>query len=196
MLYSHRFRRELLAVQTDVSKWVDRYGDILYRYALARVNDTDVAQDLVQDTFMAALKAIDNFAGKAQEKTWLIGILKHKIIDYYRKKSSQMEKSTESAPDVDAFFDEKGRWAIPVNSWDGDPDRVLSNRQFFATLHECMDQLPKNQFLVFKFREMMTFSIEELCNILNLTATNVSVLLYRARQALRKCIDSNWFERT
>ena len=177
----------------DTDKWVDRYGDTMYAYALKRVSDPIVAQDLVQDTFVAALGSYDSFSAKSSEKTWLIGILKHKILDYYRSKHRGIHKALETTSDIDSFFNEAGHWKEMPSQWNTNPEQVLKNKEFLAVLHACIDMLTQNQKNVFIFREIDGVALQELCKIFSLSSTNLSVILYRARNKLRECIDRNWF---
>ena len=180
----------------DPSSWLDDYGDELYRYALARLRDKSAAEDVVQETLLAALKAQENFRGDSAVKTWLIGIMKFKIIDFYRKsareiQSESLEHTLSSSEDND--FDENGRWATTVNSW-SDPDSALHQDQFFAVYQSCIDALPKNQAKLFVLNETSDLSSEELCKIMNISTTNnLWVILSRTRKRLRDCIDKNWF---
>ena len=180
----------------DPSSWLDDYGDELYRYALARLRDKSAAEDVVQETLLAALKAQENFRGDSAVKTWLIGIMKFKIIDFYRKsgreiQSESLEQTLSSSEDND--FDENGRWTTAVNSW-SDPDSALHQDQFFAVYQSCIDALPKNQAKLFVLNETSDLSSEELCKIMNISTTNnLWVILSRTRKRLRDCIDKNWF---
>ncbi|NOX26765.1 MAG: sigma-70 family RNA polymerase sigma factor [Gammaproteobacteria bacterium] len=178
------------------SSWLDDYGDELYRYALARLRDKSAAEDVVQETLLAALKAQENFRGDSAVKTWLIGIMKFKIIDFYRKsareiQSESLEHTLSSSEDND--FDENGRWLTAVNSW-SDPDLALHQDQFFAVYQSCIDALPEDQAKLFVLNETSDLSSEELCKIINISTTNnLWVILSRTRKRLRDCIDKNWF---
>ena len=188
--------RSKTSANMDPSSWLDDYGDELYRYALARLRDKSTAEDVVQETLLAALKAQKSFRGDSAVKTWLIGIMKFKIIDFYRKsgreiQSESLEQTLSSSEDND--FDENGRWTTAVNSW-SDPDSALHQDQFFAVYQSCIDALPKNQAKLFVLNETSDLSSEELCKIMNISTTNnLWVILSRTRKRLRDCIDKNWF---
>lgn len=177
--------------------WVDHYGDYLYRFALARIKDPSLAEDLVQETFLAALKGRKNFQRRSALKTWLTAILKHKIIDHLRKKNrlQTIENIDAVGETVDGFFEKSGAWRIRPGKWDGNPGKILEQRQFIDTLYRCLSDLPERLAKAFMLREMEGLSTEELCKSLQITATNSWVMLYRARAYLRRCLETNWFEK-
>ncbi|MBI5444907.1 MAG: RNA polymerase subunit sigma-70, partial [Deltaproteobacteria bacterium] len=121
-------------------EWVEAYGDDLLAYALLRVGDRDTARDLVQETFLSALKGRHGFAGRSAVKTWLIGILKHKVVDHFRRTSRESPGVSLAAGDE--FFDEDGRWRDPPGPWQPDPSEALGRQQFWEILHRCMTDLP------------------------------------------------------
>jgi RNA polymerase sigma-70 factor (TIGR02943 family) len=176
-------------------KWVEAYGDKLYRFALTRVRDTGIAEDLVQETFLAALEGKRNFKGHSSVLTWMIGILKHKLIDYLRK--SQKEFAVENIESytvaTDDLFDEKGRWKTGPAKWVSDPMGRLEQHEFFKIFHNCLDHLGKRLSLIFTLREVDDLETEEICKILSITTTNLWVLMYRARTKLRTCLEKNGF---
>ena len=177
-------------------QWVDQYGDLLYRFAMARVKDPSVAEDLVQETFLAALHARDRFEGRSKVRTWLIAILKHKIIDHIRRKiKEQPSDKLDVVAEIDAQgFDESGKWHLRPNSWDVHPDEAYRQKEFVETLYRCLAELPDRLAQAFILREIDDFSTAEICKVLNITATNSWVMLYRARMSLRQCLEKNWFE--
>jgi RNA polymerase sigma-70 factor (ECF subfamily) len=182
----------------DPDVWVDQYGDYLHRFALSRVKDPSVAEELVQETFLAALRSQENFQGRSSPRTWLIAILKHKIIDYYRKKRHEeprddLESFTDSP---DHFFNEKGSWEIRPNKWSTNPTKVYEQREFMEVFYRCVSELPERLARTFMLREMDGLSTEEICKILNITATNCWVILYRARMNLRQCLELRWLKLT
>ena len=174
--------------------WVDEYGDFLYRYALSRVKDPSVAEDLVQETFLAALRARENFKGRSTARTWLIAILKHKIVDYIRKKirepsSDKIETLSDLA---DSDFNDKGEWQIRPSKWAINPGKIYEQKEFLDVLYRCLAELPKRLAEAFMLREMDGLSTEEVCKVLDITATNSWVMLYRARMSLRRCLENKW----
>ena len=179
----------------DPETWVDRYGDYLYRQALSRIQDPTVAEDLVQETFVAALHARENFQGRSSEKTWLTAILRHKAIDYIRKKSKEkpVEDTEYLTGSMDELFDEKGDWKIKPAKWAYSPTELYEQKEFWKTLTQCLSQLTSRLSRAFTLREMDGLSTEEICKFLNVTATNLWVMLYRARMYMRRCLEINWF---
>jgi RNA polymerase sigma-70 factor (ECF subfamily) len=176
--------------------WVDRHGDYLYRFALSRIKDPVVAEDLVQETFLAALKSKEGFKGLSSARTWLIAILKHKLVDYFRKQSKEkpIEDVERIADAIDPLFDEKGGWKIRPQKWISNPMKLYEQREFFEILHRCLSELPKRLAEAFILREIEELSTEEICKVLNISATNSWVMLYRARMSLRGCLEKNWFD--
>ena len=175
--------------------WVQDHGDLLFRYALVRLRDRAAAEEVVQETFLAALKGREQFKGQASERTWLVGILKHKIIDYFRKSSREipvtfLPSSEDSPEDV---FDDDGKWKTEPGAWGDDPAGVLERKEFWKTFKECMGDLPRRLAEIFSLREFEGLGTEEIRNLMNVSATNLNVLLYRARLRLARCLDTNWF---
>jgi RNA polymerase sigma-70 factor (ECF subfamily) len=172
----------------------------LLRVAQLQLRDRDQAEDVVQETLLAALEAQGKFAGKSSVKTWLTGILKHKIVDAIRKKSREPAVSTLSEEadidDLDAFFNEHDRdhWETGPAEW-RNPERDLEQKQFMGMMDFCLEKLPPNTARVFMLREVMELESEEICKELKITSTNLWVILYRARMLLRKCLEQNWFAR-
>ncbi|HXE53451.1 MAG TPA: sigma-70 family RNA polymerase sigma factor [Tepidisphaeraceae bacterium] len=178
----------------SASRWLDDHGDALYAYALARVRSPEAAEDLVQETLLAGLSAHHRFEGNSAERTWLFGILKHKLLDHLRKAIRQ-RPLTEIESDVDAeFFSGGGHWKLSVSRWPGDPQQALENAEFHQTLAHCMSKLPSRIAQLFWLREAEGFTTEQLCQELDITATNVWAMLHRARLRLRQCLSVNWFE--
>jgi RNA polymerase sigma-70 factor (TIGR02943 family) len=175
-------------------KWVKSYSDYLYNYTITRVNNDDLAKDLVQDTFFAGLKSMKNFQGKASERTWLISILKRKIIDHYRKINSTKGKA-EVRMNFYKDGDNAGEWIeerVP-NSWSSDTDKDLQNGELKLTLEQCIEKLPEKYSMVFKMKTIQGFETEEICKELDITASNLWVIIHRARTQLRRCMEDNWF---
>jgi RNA polymerase sigma-70 factor (ECF subfamily) len=180
----------------DPEKWIDQCGDALYRFALMRVGEPAVAEDLVQEALCSALASKDRFSGKSSEKTWLIGILKHKIADYFRKSSREVtgiESFDDLASDEDEFFDTRGRWRRPPGHWKGSPDDLLQNKEFWEIFHRCLDGLSKGLRQAFALRELDGMETGDICKVLGITPTNLWVALHRARGGLRNCLERNWF---
>ncbi|MBW2338330.1 MAG: sigma-70 family RNA polymerase sigma factor [Deltaproteobacteria bacterium] len=178
----------------EAESWVDRYGEILYRFALVRVKDPVTAEDLVQETFLAALRGRENFQGRSSLKSWLVAILKHKIVDHIRKsvKEKVLENFDSQADQVETRFDDRGKWKFRPQNWTVNPVKLYQQKEFMDILYRCLAQLRGRQAEVFMLREIDGLSTEEICKELNITATNSWVILYRARMGLRGCLEENW----
>jgi len=190
---------EMKAQIDNPENWVDEYGDFLYRYALARVKDPSIAEDLVQETFLAALKARRNFEGRSTARTWLIAILKHKIVDYIRKKvREQTSDKVESIFDAaaidsgDTGFNGSGHWNNPPGKWAVNPTKLYEQKEFIDILYHCLGELPERQAKAFMMREIDGLSTDEICKALGISATNSWVIVYRARILLRQCLEIKW----
>lgn len=184
---------------SDPGQWPDLYGDTLYRHALFRLRDPMAAEEVVQETFLAALQARERFAGNASEKTWLIGILKHKIIDHLRKITRERPHDEELQP-LDTLeqesFDGRGHWKIDVGRW-SNPDGSLEQEQFWRTLQGCVERLPPRMASLFILREIDGMESEAICQELALSTTNnLWTLLSRMRMRLRQCLEQQWFGTT
>lgn len=180
---------------TDPATWVSRYGDALYRYALMRLRNPALAEDLVQETFLAALKARKDFAGKSTERTWLTGILKHKIIDHFRKSRRELlvENIDEEADSQEAWFDEKGHWNTEIGVWNR-PGEALEKEAFWEVFTTCISDLPDHLADLYILREVNGLQSEEVCKVLDISTTNnMWVMLSRARMKLRRCLEARWF---
>ena len=178
----------------NINDWLIEHGDYLYRFALSRLRDSHLAEDVVQETFLAAIKS-ESFAGQSSPRTWLTGILKHKIIDLMRKKNRETvvsdlidESENYSADD---FFDATGHWIDKPQKWDM-PEDMMEQKQFLGVLQSCIDKLPPKLANLFMLRDVHETDNDEICKDLNITPTNAWVMLYRARMGLRKCIEINW----
>jgi len=182
---------------SDPAKWVDTYGNYLYRFALGRLRNPELAENAVQETFLAALQANKSFAGRSSERTWLVGILRHKIIDHYRKKYREVPVSNLKSDQetVDSFFDRTEHPKKFPSKWLPDPRELSENKEFWEVLEKCLKKLPKATADAFSLREMDKADTEEICKILGISATNLWVMLHRARLQLRGCLEENWFEK-
>lgn len=176
--------------------WVNNHADYLFNYAITRVNNHEIAKDLVQETFFAGLKAMENFQGKASERTWLISILKRKIIDYYRKINSAKGKA-EVKMNFYTEGEREGEWIeerVP-NSWSSQVEKDIENRELGMALEKCIDALPEKYSIVFRMKTIDQFETEEICKELNITSSNLWVIIHRARTQLRRCMEVNWFKK-
>jgi RNA polymerase sigma-70 factor (ECF subfamily) len=185
---------------SDPERWVDEHGDYLFKYAMIRLRDPQKAEDAVQETFLAALKGGKSFQGKSAEKTWLAGILKNKIIDHFRRASRET-----SFTDLSFFEDEEsdrfvagglgnGGWIheFGPQEWP-DAGASLDNELFWKSYRDCAAKLPAKVAAVFNLREVDDMDSKEVCELLNISESNLWVMLHRARMALRRCLETNWF---
>ena len=175
--------------------WVDRYADYLFNYAIARVSGEEIAKDLVQETFFAALKSAKNFKGAATERTWLVAIIKRKIIDHYRKLNSKKGKA-EVRINYNGSSESEGDWleeqvADPFSLQEND---ALENAELGLAIQDCIDKLPEKQRRAFTMKTVRGLSTEDICNELNINPSNLWVLVHRARTALMGCLNENWFK--
>ncbi len=184
---------------SDPEQWLASHGDALYSYALVRVRDSALAEDLVQETLLAALKARERFAGRSSERTWLIGILKHKLIDHLRR--SQRQHPVEDIEDEadrrnldQAVFDERGHWKIPPGEWPH-PEAALERTEFWQAFQDCLEALPGRLADLFVLREIQGVDSEEVRKALEISTTNnMWVMLSRTRRRLRQCLERHWFQ--
>jgi RNA polymerase sigma-70 factor (ECF subfamily) len=182
----------------DIAAQLETHRGYLMRVAKLQLRDEALAEDVVQETLLAALSG-SSFSGKSSLKTWLTGILKHKIVDAIRRK--QREPLLASTFDDECDIEDlDGLFKGPFNSWDsppaewGDPEQALNRSQFFDMLDFCLEKLPPNTARVFMMREVMELESDEICRELTITANNLWVILYRARMSLRECLEKNWFK--
>lgn len=182
----------------DPERWVDDHGDVLYRYALARVRNPDVAQDLVQETLLAAIRSHERFAGESSVRSWLCGILKHKLCDHFRKRGRETSFTDLEflADEFEEKFVPEGFWVHMTGpkEWRPEADEVMHRDDFWRTMRNCLAKLPERIAAVFSLREMDEIESKEICTMLNISESNLWVMLHRARMALRECLAMNWFE--
>jgi RNA polymerase sigma-70 factor (TIGR02943 family) len=187
---------------SNPERWMEEYGDYLFKFALIRLRDETKAEDAVQETFLAALKGGTSFAGKSAEKSWLVGILKNKIYDYYRKASRET-----AFTDLHFYDDEErerfvndgigqGAWIheLGPQEWQR-AGESLDQEKFWHAYRACAGKLPEKIATVFNMREVDGLASKEVCALLNITESNLWVMLHRARMSLRQCLETNWFEK-
>ncbi|MGQ9588866.1 MAG: sigma-70 family RNA polymerase sigma factor [Planctomycetota bacterium] len=184
---------------SDPATWVDSYGDALYRFALVRLRDAGLAEEAVQETFLAALGAAASFAGRSSERTWLFGILKRKVVDTLRHRMKERpigEGSDSRSPDeaIDALFQSRGSWARPPGRWTPDPEALAESADFWRVFEKCFGSMPERVAQAFSLRVMDGHDAEDACKILGVSLNNLFVILHRARTRLRQCLEANWFE--
>jgi len=180
-------------INDTIKSWVQTYTDSLYSFALYKTSSKEIAEDLVQETFLAALQSFNNYEGRSNPKTWLIAILRNKINDYHRinfKNPTLMDSSI-----YDAFFNENGVWnkgQFP-SKWQDSTEHLLDNPDFIKVFQDCMQDLPPNWISAIQLRYLHEKKGEIICQELNISPTNYWKIIQRAKLLLRKCIELGWF---
>src|ERR1044071_2938772 len=195
-------QRTLKSQSPDFSAWVDLHGDYLYKYAIFRLRDGSAAEDCVQETFLAALKAYRRFEGRGSERTWLVGILKHKIIDHFRKieREAPIGEGFDEGPEHAEFFERTDEWVGHWNAdrapseWHATPAELIERNDFWTVFSDCLSPLPQRTASAFTLREVDGLKSEEICEILSISVNNLWVILHRARLHLRNRLEINWFK--
>jgi len=181
----------------DPGSWLDRYGDLLFGYAFSRIRDRTLAEDLVQEALVAALTAMHTFKGDSKESTWLVGILRHKILDYLRKSSREQQGQDDWRSLVEPEsneFDEQGAWKRSIPEW-SNPEKAAEQVEFWLVLNHCIDALPEKLGTLYALREIDDIDTDQIADTLNIsTKNNLWVMLSRARRQMRSCLQSRWFE--
>jgi RNA polymerase sigma-70 factor (ECF subfamily) len=175
----------------NIDRLVNQHTDALYSYALMRVRKPEVAKDMVQDTLLAALQSWQSFTGDSSERTWLIGILRHKILDFFRRHSAHEQVEDETWR-ID-YFCEKKHWKDAMVEWKANPAALAENKEFWKVLSDCLKELSQLMAKAFVMRELEGMDSEQVCKHLNISQTNLWVRLHRARLQLRRCLEINWF---
>ena len=178
-------------------RWVQEHGDIMYRYAYVRLKERAVAQDIVQETFLAAMKARERYQGRSSERSWLMGILRHKLIDYLRKSAREVKiDDIQSEGFEDSLlFKEAGipHWRPP--KWQFNPRKVFEQKEFWDVFSDCLSKLDKRMNMAFTMKELEDLSTEDVCKALGVEPTYLWVIMYRARNSLKQCLEKNWINR-
>ncbi|MCY7375662.1 MAG: sigma-70 family RNA polymerase sigma factor [Pyrinomonadaceae bacterium] len=187
---------------SDPLEWFELYGDYLFAFALRRVREESAAEDIVQETFLAAIQSNNSYAGKSAEKTWLTGILKHKIYDFFKKNSPAAEITAEEA-DLSSYnymFERTDEWDGHWNDrfapadWENEsPLRHVEEGEFQIVFGSCLENLPERIANAFVMREVDGLESAEICGVLQISTNNYWTMMHRARLHLRRCIEVNWF---
>jgi len=179
----------------DLRTEIEEQRAYLLRFARLQLRNPEAAEDVVQEALAAALAAEAGFRGQSNVRTWLTGILKHKIVDAIRRSSRELASGAfDDDPEIGDLgyqFQENGHWAERPGAW-AEPDSALERKQFLAALEQCLERLPARTAQAFLMREHLGLDTAEICKELGVTATHCWVLLYRARMALRQCLEANW----
>jgi len=183
---------------SEPERWLDEHGSALYSFALLHVYDSHRAEDLVQETLLAALKGRERYQGNASVRTWLTGILKHKIMDEFRRRSREApapgsDEAAWEAADAQRMadsFQSDGHWKEPLSDW-GDAEQAFSRDQFWSLVEQCLAALSPRMARLFLLRELWGMETDEVCKELTITPTNLWTTLHRARLGMRQCLEKN-----
>ena len=177
----------------DPEGWLEKHGNYLYRYALLRLRNPELAEEKVQETFVGALQTQERFQGRASERTWLTSILRRKIFDHFRKicRERAFDNALLERVTPDSHFDRKGKWIAGPNKWYFEPDSALRQKEFFHIFHRCLSKMPDRLAQVFVLREVDGYKGDEICALMGISETNLGVMLHRARMRLRHLLEGN-----
>ena len=183
----------------DPDAWLDRHGSYLFRYAMVVLRDKQLAEDAVQECLLAALQAHASYSGAASERTWLTGILKHKVVDIVRRDCREtaqegLGEAEDPYGEFGACFDASGHWSARLTDW-GRPEQSLEQKQFWKILQYCLDNMPRRLAQLFMLREVVGTESEAICQEMDITPTNLWTMLYRSRMSLRVCLEKTWLGR-
>ena len=186
-----------MAAPPELQAALEQQRSYLLRYAMLQLRNQTSAEDAVQETLLAAIAGGERFAGQSSVKTWLVGILKHKIIDHLRKQAREpllaVGPHEHDEGDLEAMFDNTGHFSEAPQIW-ASPEKSFEQKKFFEAFEECMQGLPSRTARAFMLREMHGLETAEICKELGISTSNCWVLLYRARTALRACLEKRWFQ--
>ncbi len=184
------------ATRADPAGWVDRHGDCLYRYALLKLGEPDRAADVVQETFLHALRSFESFSGRSSERTWLVGILKHKVVDQLRASARRQSLAETIAAEraVAPEFDRAGYWRARPGDWAGTVGQAVETQEFWDVVRSCLAHLPATLADAFLLRELDGLGADEVQSRLGITPANLWARLHRARLLLRRCLETHWFD--
>ncbi len=178
----------------DPNTWLDRHGDVLFQYALHRVRRRESAEELVQETLLAALRGYGNFEGRSSERTWLVAIMRRKITDYIRDKVGRNQEPVGEPEGAEVgTFDPRGKWRVAPGAWPRDPDIIIEKEEFWTAFDECFGGLSPSLANAFCLCELENAGSQEACKVLGISTSNLWTRLHRARLLLRQCLEINWF---
>lgn len=179
-------------------RWLDEHADVLYRYALTRVRDHSLAEDMVQETFHAAIKSAHRFKEGLSERAWLMGILKHKVVDYIRKASREtvVDQTEVLELEKSKLFQWSGIPTMRPEKWHVNPRRVFEQKEFWAVFQDCLSRLKPREHSAFVLRELEDEDTDAICKELGITPNHLWVMLHRARTSLKGCLETKWLKRT
>jgi len=178
----------------DPELWVDAYHHSLFKYALSRLGDADLAEEKIQETFLAALQSRKAFRGLASEKTWLISILKRKIYDHFRRigREKQFKRSFPIECSSYDVLDRKRMLALRSRNWFSDPSRFYEQKEFLKIIKHALSELPDRTAQAFVLREVIELSSREICEFMDISTCNLYVMVHRARKRLKDDLQLKW----
>lgn len=195
--FKNKTAKSKINVKIEPNKWDDSYSNTLFNFALARTRNKDVSEDLVQETFLAGLKGANSFKGKSSELTWLISILNNKIKDYYRnvKRKNNIFHAESTTVDNQKEFDQYSNWNIESapSNWGNNPEKLMHQKDFKEIFLSCLSELSPKMARVFLLKEIEQKNSSEICKELNISSSNLWVMLYRCRLFLGRCLEVKWF---
>lgn len=186
------------AARAKAAQWLADHGDALYRVALGRTRNPDVARDLVQETLLAGMLHCAQYSGQSSEAGWLMGIMRNKVVDHFRKQARE-----QNFTDLEFLDDERERFFNQQATWNPQsgpkpwpqPDESLQTTEFWRVFDACVSKLPEKVAQVFLLRELEGMDSADICKEFGVSPNNFWVMLYRARLGLRRCLEANWFQR-
>ena len=184
----------MTTVQSDIISMVKTHTKDLYAYTLSKVYQKELAEDLVQETFLSAYKSYENYKGKSSVKTWLFSILKHKIADYFR---SKYKSNTEVSSDIiDKFFDDNHHWKTEYTPqhWTEEKE-LLDDPEFSKALKDCFEKLPQQWSSAVQLKYLEEHDSKAICSSLEITSSNFWQIIHRAKLSLRNCLELKWFKK-
>jgi RNA polymerase sigma-70 factor (ECF subfamily) len=177
-------------------RWIDEHADVLYRYALTRVRDHSLAEDMVQETFHAAIKSAARFKAGLSERAWLMGILKHKIVDHIRKavRETVVDQTEVLELEKSKLFQWSGIPTMRPEKWHVNPRRAFEQKEFWAVFQDCLSRLKPREHSAFVLRELEDEDTDAICKELDITPNHLWVMLHRARTGLKTCLETKWLK--
>ncbi len=178
----------------DPERWVEAYRNSLFKYAIFRLGDADLAEEKIQETFLSALQSLKGFQGLASEKTWLISILKRKIYDHFRKKGREKKFKLTFSIECSKYdvSDRRSMLALRSRVWFSDPSMVYEQKEFLKIFKHALSELPDRTAQAFILREVMEMSNQEICEFMDLSIANLYVMVHRARKRLKNDLQLKW----
>ncbi len=181
--------------ELNTHSWLDEHGDYLYSYALLKIKDKHVSEDLVQETLLAGISAKNSFANQSTTRTWLTGILKHKIVDYFRRQGRVVAigdlVGQDDVDNLEYFFKTNGSWIEKPDAFPS-PESAFQRKEFWEIFQKCLSGLKSRQAEIFLAKEIHDMSSEDICKQFSITPTNIWVIMHRARLSLIKCLKIHW----